>query len=331
MDLLFPGLLVIIGIIVLLFGGDVLVRGAVALARKAGIAPLIVGLTIVAFGTSAPEMVVSVSAAINNAPGLALGNIVGSNVANIFLVLGLPALIAPMVTTAPGVRTNSIFALAASGLLVWLTWDRELSLQDGYILTALIIVYILYLAIHASRAKDDPVIAELTEVDSMSGLPKSGPMILLAVLSGIVLLPLGANLIVEGATTIADSMGISEAVIGLTILAFGTSLPELATAGVAAFKRQSEVAIGNVIGSNIFNVFAVGGITGIAAGMRSGGAEVGANFFQLDYWVMLAAGLIAVLFVLSKRPIGRAAGLVLFLCYLGYIAALVYMNQPQVP
>lgn len=319
-------ILVIVGIVVLLFGGDFLVRGAVALARKAGIAPLIVGLTIVAFGTSAPEMVVSVMAALNDAPSLALGNIVGSNIANIFLVLGLPALIAPMVTTAPGVRRNSVFALFAALLLVWLTWDRQLDMQDGMILSALIVVYILYLSIYASRAKDDPVVAELTDVDSMSGLPRSGPMILLALVVGVVLLPFGANLIVEGASAIAGRMGISEAVIGLTILAFGTSLPELATAGVAAFRRQSEVAIGNVIGSNIFNVFAVGGITGIAAGLKSGFATVEPSFFQLDYWVMIAASVLVMIFVFSRRPIGRAAGLVLFLAYVGYIAALAYTN-----
>ncbi|TGY88330.1 calcium/sodium antiporter [Marinicauda algicola] len=317
---------VVAGIAVLLVGGDFLVRGAVALANKAGIPPLLVGLTIVAFGTSAPEMVVSAAAAISNAPGLAVGNIVGSNIANIFLVLGLPAMLMPMATSAPGIRRNAVIALGAALLLVALTWDRSLSLSDGLILGAGIIAYILYLAINAGRAQGDPVIAELTEAATGEHLPHSNARILLLVLAGIVFLPVGANLIVEGASDIAALMGVSEAVIGLTVIAFGTSLPELATAAVAALKRHSEVAIGNVIGSNIFNVFAVGGITGISAGLIRGGAPIEPEFFQLDYWVMIAASVIALALIVRRKPISRLTGAVLFAGYIGYIAALAYVN-----
>lgn len=317
--------LVIAGIAVLLVGGDFLVRGAVALASKAGIPPLIVGLTIVAFGTSAPEMVVSAAAAISNAPGLAVGNIVGSNIANIFLVLGLPAILMPMVTTAPGIRRNAVIALGAALLLVALSWDRNLSLNDGLILAAGIVAYIAYLAIAASRTKGDPVIAELTEA-ATGELPHSNARILFLVLVGIIALPIGANLIVEGARDIAALMGVSEAVIGLTVIAFGTSLPELATAAVAAMKRHSEVAIGNVIGSNVFNVFAVGGITGISAGLMRGGAPIEPEFFILDFWVMIAASLVVAWLVFSKRPVTRLTGAVLFAGYCVYIAALAYIN-----
>lgn len=320
--------LVIAGIAVLLVGGDFLVRGSVALATKAGIPPLIVGLTIVAFGTSAPEMVVSAAAAISNAPGLAIGNIVGSNIANIFLVMGLPAILMPMMTTAPGIRRNVVIALGAAILFVALTWDRHLGLNDGIVLAVGIVLYILYLAINAGRASGDPVIAELTEAATGDHLPQSNARILFLILVGIVALPIGANLIVEGARDIAALMGVSEAVIGLTVIAFGTSLPELATAAVAAMKRHSEVAIGNVIGSNIFNVFAVGGITGISAGLIRGGAPVEAEFFLLDYWVMIAASLIIAGFIFARRPIGRMTGAVLFAGYCGYIAALAFLNLP---
>jgi len=321
------------GILVLLFGGEALVRGAVALARRMGIAPLIVGLTVVAFGTSAPEMVVSAAASLAGAPGVALGNIVGSNIANVFLVLGLPALLATLATAAPGVRTNAVISLAASALLVGLTlFDRNLSLVEGVVLAALIVVYVLYLAVQAQRASDDPVIAELTDVDSMEGLPKSGLAIGVTVLIGVIALPVGANLMVEGARSLAEDAGVPESVVGLTLIAFGTSLPELATAMVAAFRRQAEMAIGNVIGSNIFNVFAVGGIAGIAGGLTlDGGVPVDATFVNFDYWVMLAAGALILFYAFARKPVGRLSGLVFFGAYVAYIAALVVMNQPSLP
>ncbi|MEO1039998.1 MAG: calcium/sodium antiporter [Pseudomonadota bacterium] len=320
-------ILVLAGILILLFGGDFLVRGAVALARKLGIAPLIVGLTIVAFGTSAPEMVVSAFAAIEGAPGIAIGNIVGSNIANILLVLGLPAILAPMATAAPGVRTNVLIAFGASLLFIGLTWDRVLDLSDGAILFALIIVYIAWLALVARKAKDDPIIAELTDIDGMDGLPKGPLAIAGMVLIGVVFLPIGAHLIVAGGGELARGLGVSEAIVGLTLIAFGTSLPELATAMVAALRRHAEMAIGNVIGSNIFNLFAVGGIAGVATSFGPAGlAQVDEAFFRLDYWVMMGAIAAAMLFVLTRRPIGRLAGLVLFTAYCGYIGALVWQS-----
>jgi len=325
--ILFDLFLVAAGIAVLLFGGDFLVRGAAALARRLGVAPLIVGLTVVAFGTSAPEMVVSAAASLTGAPGIALGNIVGSNIANVFLVLGLPAIIAPLATAAPGVRTNAVLALGACVILVALTFDRVLSLHEGAILFALIIGYVIYLGVHASRAKDDPVVAELTDVDGMERLPSSTLAIALTTLVGIIALPLGANILVEGARDLATAAGVSEAVIGLTIIAFGTSLPELATAMVAAMRRHSDMAIGNVIGSNIFNVFAVGGIAG-AIGQS---VAVEAGFFQLDYWVMIAASAIVLIYAMRRQAVGRLTGIVFFAGYCAYIAALALMNPPSLP
>jgi cation:H+ antiporter len=241
-------LLLIAGLAILLLGGDWLVRGAVALAKKSGIPALIIGLTVVAFGTSAPEMVVSAVAALSNAPGLAIGNIVGSNIANTFLVLGIPALIAPLATQATGVRRNALIALGATCLFIGLTWDRVLSLSDGIILIAGIAGYIAWLGWTAFKAKADPAVAEMADIEHMDAVPISPLKIALCLVGGVIALPLGANLIVEGGTGLADVLGVPEAVVGLTVLALGTSLPELATSLVAAMRRQVDMAIGNVIG-----------------------------------------------------------------------------------
>lgn len=329
-DLVLLGLMVLAGIAVLLYGGDLLVRGATALARRAGIPALLVGLTIVAFGTSAPEMVVSAAAAIEGSPGLAIGNIVGSNIANVLLVLGLPAILAPMATGQTGLARNTIIALAATALFIALGLDGELGMQDGLILAVGIVAYILYLAISARTAKDDPLVAELTDVDQMDGLPQTGGRIALFTLAGLVLLPVGAQLIVTGGAGLAEAFGVSEAVIGLTILAFGTSLPELATAMVAAARRQAEMAIGNVVGSNVFNIFAVGGITGIAAAGATGApAPVDAEFIRFDFWVMAGAALAVTAFALARRTVGRVTGLVFFVGYIVYLATLTLMNLPS--
>jgi len=319
--------LIVAGIAVLLYGGDLLVRGATALARRVGIPSLIVGLTIVAFGTSAPEMVVSAAAAIEGAPGLAIGNIVGSNIANILLVLGLPAVLAPLATKATGVKRNAVIALALTGVFIWMGLDGALTFGEGVALAIGIVAYVLYLAFAArsASAKDDPVIAELADVDHMDGLPQTGVMIAVYSLAGLVLLPVGAQLIVEGGVGIARVFEVPEAVIGLTILAFGTSLPELATAMVAALRKQAEMAIGNVIGSNIFNICAVGGITGIAGSMAvEGGVNV--ENVGFDFTVMAAAMVVTTLLVFTGRPLARWLGLIFFLSYVTYIIVLVAMN-----
>ncbi len=326
-DLLIALGFVAIGIVVLLYGGDLLVRGATALARRLGIPALIVGLTIVAFGTSAPEMVVSAAAAIEGAPGLAIGNIVGSNIANILLVLGIPALLAPLATKVAGVRVNASIALILTAVFIWMGLDGALNFNEGLGLAAAIVAYIVYLAIASRNAADDPVIAELTDVDHMEGLPKTGGLIGVFMVAGLVLLPLGAHLIVQGAVDIADMFGVPEAVVGLTVVAVGTSLPELATALVAAMRKQGAMAIGNVIGSNIFNIAAVGGITGISATLATGGpAPFDPTFMRFDFWVMAGAMLMITGLIFARRSLGRGLGVFFTLGYIGYLAALVLMN-----
>lgn len=314
--------LILAGIIILLFGGDLLVRGGAALARQWRLPPLLVGLTIIAFGTSAPELVVSIQSTLSGAPGLALGNIVGSNTANFLLILGLPAVFGAIATTTPGVRRNAIFALGAAVILIAVSWDHVITALESYILLGLIIGYIALLAYLARGKTDDPSITELTDLEHMDGLPKTMPTILGALLIGLVGLPIGAQMIVAGGTAAAADLGVDDALIGLTAVAFGTSLPELATVVMASVRRQAELAIGNVLGSNIFNVFAVGGATGIAAALTGNTLPVPEDFFRLDFWVMLGASVVIAGIILLKQPISRLLGVALFAGYIGYIYVL---------
>ncbi|MBO6729430.1 MAG: calcium/sodium antiporter [Maricaulis sp.] len=314
--------LILGGIVVLLFGGDFLVRGGAGLARRWKLPSLFVGLTIVAFGTSAPELVVSVQSALAGAPGLAMGNIVGSNIANFLLVLGLPAVFGAIATTTPGVRRNAIFALVAAIALIGVGYDHQITPVEGYGLFATIIAYVLILGFLARGKTDDPSLAELTDIDGIEGLPHKWSGILFSLAVGLIALPVGAQMIVVGGTEAARALDIDESIIGLTALAFGTSLPELATVVMASIRRQADLAIGNVLGSNIFNVFAVGGATGIAAGAVGAELPVPDGFFALDFWVMLAASIVIAGIVLARRPIGRFLGLLLFVAYVGYIAVL---------
>jgi cation:H+ antiporter len=327
-SLLLAGGFVLAGIVVLLFGGDMLIRGAAALARRAKIPALLVGLTIVAFGTSAPELVVSVDAALSGAPGLALGNIVGSNIANVLFVLGLPALIGVIGTQTRGVRRNAIFALLAGVALVVVSRDGSISMMEGAVLFALIFVFIGLLAVSAMRAKDDPLLAEVAELEEAAG-KGSLPGTLLALVVGLIALPLGAHIIVTGGTAAAGLLGVSDAVIGLTALAIGTSLPEFATVVAAVLRKQGDLAIGNVLGSNVFNVFAVGGATGLAAGLANVPMPVPDQFMRFDFWVMLGASAVLALLIFAGRNVGRLAGLLFFSGYVAYIAALVWLNPIQ--
>ena len=298
--------LLIAGIVLLVWAGDILVRGAAALARHWGVPALIVGLTIVAFGTSAPELVVSVQAVLGDASGLASSNVVGSNIANVLLAIGLPALIISIPTNMAGVGRNSLIALGAtSAVVVMCLVGTPLERWQGALLFAGIVAYLLYMFALARRGVDDPILEEMSELDEgESGLPKSVWMDLLFVVGGIAGLLFGGNLIVESAKDIALAIGLSEAVIGLTIVALGTSLPEIATVLVAAFRKQADVALGNVLGSNIFNSFAV-----LGAAALTGPVSVDPEVVRLDIWVMLAATLFLTGYVFTRNPVGRKTGL----------------------
>jgi cation:H+ antiporter len=313
-------LLLVTGIVILIAAGDFLVRGAAALARHWGIPALIVGLTIVAFGTSAPELVVSIQAVLSGAGELASGNVVGSNIANVLLALGLPALIMAIPTNMPGVGRNALVAFAATLIFIALAFiSNPLQMWQGAILFAGIVIYLLWMFRLAKQGADDPILAEMTELDEgESGLPTNVMLSGIFVIGGLIGLAVGGNLIVTNAVSIAETMGVSKTIIGLTIVAIGTSLPEVATVMVAAYRGHSEVAIGNVLGSNIFNLFAVMGAAALA-----GPVGIAKQIFVFDFWVMLVAMITLMVLIGTRQPIGKKIGAALLIGYVLYIAALV--------
>jgi len=305
------------GMVILLLSGDVLVRGAVALAIRLGVPALIVGLTIVAFGTSAPELVVSVSAALSGSGGLAIGNVVGSNICNLLLVLGLPAMIAPTNCDQPHMCRNTFYVVGASILFIILCFYGPLEFWHGLVLFGLIV---LFLAESGWRASEYPnpadcALSSVDDLDGVSGVPHTNWLMGLFIVLGIAGLPLGAHLTVDGATQIARNFGVSEVTIGLTIVALGTSLPELATTLSAALRGHCGVALGNVLGSNLFNILAIMGITAILAPV-----PVPDSMLRYDLWVMLFATLAVVPFALGRRQITRIPAAAFVMAYLVYIA-----------
>ncbi len=315
--MILDSLLILLGLAVLLVGGDLLVRGAVGAATALKISPLLISLTIIAFGTSAPELFVSVTSVLEHEPGIALGDIIGSNIANVFLVLGLPALVYPMSAHVPGLRRHAIAMLAATAAFAAIAYGHGvLDRITGAALVGGIVFYVLFLAAMARKSQGrDPVIDEVREYAEGAGGNLGASA--LYVLAGLIGLPVGAHLLVESGSSIAAALGVRAELIGLTVVAFGTSLPELATVAAAAFHKKSDVAIGNVVGSNIFNIFAVGGAAGLA-----GTAPFGDGSLKLDLPVMIAAALILSFFILSRRDVGRLAGLVFVGAYGAFIALL---------
>lgn len=322
-SLLFPILSVMAGLALLVGAGDILVRGSVIIATRLGISTLVVGLTVVAFGTSAPELVVGVDAVLGGAPTLALGNVVGSNTANILLVLGVPALIAPLACDAPRIGRNICFMIGVSFLVIGLGFSGSIGRIEGIGLTVLLVAFLFASVRQAQRArKEHPEkdAADHTLEDhgvDPAHLPsmQRGSLFLFAGLIGIVV---GADFLVDGAVTVARSLGVSEAIIGLTLVALGTSLPELVTSVASAMKGESDVAVGNVIGSNVFNLLGILGVSSVV-----GSIPVPDSFLETDFWVMLGSALILLPFFLLKRPIGRLAGTVMLGLYVAYMLVLV--------
>lgn len=307
------------GLIVLVLAGDALVRGAVNLALRLGIPALIVGLTVVAFGTSAPELLVSVDAVLGGAPALALGNVVGSNTANILLVLGIPALITAMAVDR-SLSGDFLVMMAAAVLFIALAFAGPFGPWHGAVLLAGLAMMLghSYVRARAHRAAECAT-GPCDEDEPLEGTEAgiSGGRIALYLLAGLIGLPLGAHYLVEGAVNVASVLGVSDAVIGLTLVAVGTSLPELATTVAAALRRQGGVAMGNVIGSNIFNLL---GIIGIAA--LIGPIPVPETMLRWDLWVMLGSSALLGVFVFTGRSIGRLAGLGLIGLYVLYVVML---------
>lgn len=308
--------LLLIGFVVLLVTADFLIRGAAALARKWGVPKLLVGLTIVAFGTSAPELVVSVDAVLEGAPDVALANIIGSNIANVLLILGVPSLIfGTMGVTTPGLRRNAIVAFAATVLLIALCWDGFLIFRDGLILLGVLALYLFWLAMDARKSDNsDPQIAELTDFDEMDAMPRSWGWILGMILIGVIGLPIGGLMIVKGGIGIAQAAGVPPAIVGLTLFALGTSLPELAASVISAARGHADVAIGNVLGSNLFNILAVGGVASMV-----GDIPAPQQFFQVEFWLMLGVTGFLALLIFARTGVSRWIGVAMLAGYGGYI------------
>jgi cation:H+ antiporter len=306
------------GFIYLLGGGDVLVRGAVALARRLRVPETIVALTIVGLGTSLPELVVSVRASIAGYPGLALGNVVGSNIANVLLVGGLAATVFPIRTGHRTIARSGVAMLAISLLFVGLCVQGPgLTRSDGGLLLGLLFVGLVLQFRDAFRVQR-PV--ETTAIDWVLGLPSRLPVILLFIGIGLVVLPLGADLLVDAAVDIAGRLGVSETVIGLTVVAVGTSLPEVATTVLAARRKKTGMVVGTIVGSNNFNILAIMGAATVAG---SGPVAIPGRFLLLDLPLMIVVSLILMSFSWRRRLIRRGTGVAFLVTYAVYIGALV--------
>lgn len=314
--------LVVIGVYAVLKGADWMTEGASALARRMNVSEIVIGLTIVAAGTSAPELFVSLMSALKGTPDLAVGNVIGSNAMNTMLIVGVAAMVAPMAISRQTVKKDVPFTVVASVLLVLLCLDNFsafsiqgnlISRADGLVLLAGFAVF-MFITLRMARATGPAPDAGVPTAQKETGAMKAA----LSMVAGLLLLVVGSNVFVDAATRIATTLGVSESVIGLTIVAGGTSLPELATSVVAARKGQSAIAIGNVIGSNVFNILAILGITATISPMQIGGITL------VDLMVMLLSILLLWLFCFTRLRVERWEGAVLTLCYGGYLAWLLY-------
>jgi cation:H+ antiporter len=305
--MIFDILFIVLGVALVLYGADKLTEGASALARKMNVPEIIIGLTIVAAGTSAPELFVSLVSALNDTPDMAVGNVVGSNTMNCMLIVGCAAMVAPMIISPSTVKKDVPFSVLASVLLIFVAFDRFVSRLDGIILLIGFAVFMTYTLMQAKKGSSEAV-------------KESSPVWknLLYLVIGLAGLVIGSNLFVDSASDVALTLGISEGVVGLTIVAGGTSLPELATSVVAARKGQSAIAIGNVIGSNVFNILLILGLTSTISPMEIEGITT------IDMAVMLLSVILVWLFSRTRYTVERWEGAVLVLGYLAYLAWMLY-------
>lgn len=316
-SLLIPAAQIVAGFVLLVGGGELLVRGAAALAVAARISPLVIGLTIVAFGTSAPELAVTVQSAWAGSPELAVGNAVGSNIANILLILGSAALIAPLLVQSRVIRIDVPLVIAASIGLWLLSLDGMLARLDGAMLLAVLIAYLVWSVFEGRQEPadlQDEFAEALPEGRSVTG--HVGRQVVL-VLVGLVLLVISARVLVDGASEIARTLGVSELVIGLTVVAIGTSLPELVASVMASIHGQRDIAVGNVVGSNLFNIL---GVLGVGTLVAPAGIAVPEQVLTLDMPIMIAATLLCLPVFFTGRRISRLEGGVLLGYFFAYIA-----------
>lgn len=313
--MILEGVLVLAGLALLYFGAEWLVRGSASLALRLGMTPLVVGLTVVAFGTSAPELLVSVRAALSGQTGLAIGNVVGSNIFNIAVVLGIAALIQPLRIQFQLIRFDVPIMLGACVLAGVLLIDGGISRLDGIIFVTLLVAYAAASLVVARRTGNPAIEAEFEEAVGTKG--KSAALDLAILIGGMVVLVIGARLLVDGASELARGWGISEAVIGLTIVAAGTSTPELAATVVASMRGEADIAVGNVVGSTIYNILCILGIASIIRPLDAQGVTV------VDVGVMIGVCVLVVPFMRTGFTLGRWEGGVFLAIYAGYLGWLI--------
>jgi cation:H+ antiporter len=315
------------GLIALVGGAELLVRGASKLALSFGISPLVVGLTIVAFGTSAPEMAVSVGAVMGGNTDIAIGNVVGSNIFNVLFILGLAALITPLVVNIQLIRQEVPIMIGASLLLLLFALDGSVGMRDGAVLLALLLAYTVFLVVQSrseTKAANDEYAAEFKPAAQGSWDERPAVQIGLIVI-GLALLVLGSDWLVTASVVFAKALGVSDVVIGLTIVAAGTSMPEVATSVMAAIKGERDIAVGNVVGSGTFNILGCVGVSGLAAG--SAGLVIPDSVMAFDMWVMLAVAVACLPVFMTGQEIARWEGGVLLSYYVAYVVYLVLQAQ----
>jgi cation:H+ antiporter len=308
-----------LGLALLIVGGEVLVRGASSAARKLGVSPLMIGLTLVGFGTSTPELVTSLQAVFAGSPGIAVGNVVGSNISNALLILGLTALIAPIAVDRRAFLRDGPMLALVTGAAVWVLLQGELTQRLGLIAVGVLAAYILLVWLLERKRPDAEGERIEDEADLMSGWRGSPWLALLLAVVGIGLTIVGARFLVDGSVSLARSYGVSDTVVGLTIVAVGTSMPELVTSVIAALRKQGDVALGNIIGSNLYNLLGILGITAIIKPI-----PVPPEMLAVDVWVLAGATAAVILFAFRGLKISRWEGLALAAGYAGYMAWLLW-------
>ena len=307
-------LLILLGVALLAAGGEGLMRGALATAAYFQVSPLLSGLVIVGFGTSAPELVVSVDAALEQRPDLALGNVVGSNIGNVLLILAMCALIRPLTVNGLALRRDATTVVLASGMFCLLGADGVIGKVDATILLLSLFVYLTWAYLSERGKTSPPAIVHQAQAKEVTHTPGSAFSTGLAIIGGLALLIVGSQVLLRGATGLALSLGVSEALIGLTLVAIGTSLPEFAISLMATIRRHVDVAVGNVLGSNIFNLFGILGVSGTLQAL-----PVHTRIAQFDQWVLLTSAFLLLGFLISGRRLGRGEAALLLLAYSIYL------------
>jgi cation:H+ antiporter len=309
------------GFVLLLFGAEYLVRGAVALARKLRVTPMIIGMTIVAYGTTAPELVVSLQAAVDGLPGISVGNVVGSNIANILLILGVSAVIFPIVVQPTTLMRDASMCMGAALVFTALALSGTVERWQGALMVAMLAVFSIYAFMQERRRGKDNDPGDMAEelAEEFKEPPKPIWLSVLSVVGGIVAVVTGAKLLVTAAVDVARVLGVGEEVIGLTIVAVGTSLPELATATVAAIRKHSEVAVGNILGAGIYNLFAIMGLVAVVAPI-----PVPPQIVAFDLWVMIAVTALLLTLLLWRNGLSRPVGAMFLAGFVAYTALQYY-------